>query len=165
MGLRTFRINWIECDHRPKSRLKDWLEVLHTVYRYAKADGLGCFAEYLKLIYDEVSENPPYYPIYKKHTERISYLGREERLLSVIQNMKDTLTSHELEDAKKWLSDLQQSDFFKLLEERKVFFHRAMLKRYELRKRKLFYNEFQRSYLDNLLIQIRSSIEYLIQNL
>lgn len=157
MAIKAFKIDFNECDQRHKNRLNDWLDVLYTVSRYAERDGLEDFSSYLKRIHFEVSTFYPTYIVPKSKVRIFDYLGGEG-CVAVTKSMKNKLTSSELEDANKWLLNLQKSDFFTLLGEHQRKFKLAM-------KNKSFYSNVEKNHLTNTLNLIKQSIEHIIQNI
>lgn len=157
MSIKAFNLNFSDCDTRPKNRFNDWLDVLDTVCRYAKRDGLVDFSEYLERIHNEVSSFYPTYIVPKNQMEIFDYLSTEG-MVAVNRKMKNTLTSNELEESKQWFLSLQQSDFFELLDKSEKAFKRAM-------KNKRYYSSVERNHLSNMLNLIKQSIEFMIKNI
>lgn len=157
MGISSFQIDFVQCDQRHKNRLNDWLDVLDTVCIYADRDNLEDFSSYLKRIHFEIGEFYPTYIVPKSRMKILDYLGNEG-LESVINNMRDKLTTSEREAAKHWLLSLQESDFFTLLAEHQRKFKLSM-------KTKRFYSKVEKNHLTDTLNMIRQAVESIIQNI
>lgn len=157
--IRKFRIDFKECDSSPKHILNEWLDTLHTVYRYAKNDNLTAFSEYLLRIYEEVSGFYPVYVVGNSFLKTYEFLSTKA-VVNIIEDMRATLTSNERVEAKQWLHDLAGSDFFKILEKLEVKFKKT----YILKKGN-FYGEDEKVYLIKMLELIKVAIEKIINNI